>query len=74
MNSHKNACVVCADASERKEGLGHAFLQAIMAHYKALGVSIKRLITDNGAACLLSATTVAVGCLGQSAGLQAPLI
>ena len=27
-----------------------AFLRATVAHYKALGVSIKRLITDNGLA------------------------
>ena len=38
-----------ASAHWLSEGTAVSFLEASVAHYKALGVTIKRLITDNGA-------------------------
>lgn len=35
---------------DERKGSAMAFLQAAVAHYAALGVTIKRLITDNGPA------------------------
>ena len=39
---------LCRRSSERARPSVVAFLEAALAHYKALGVTIKRLITDNG--------------------------
>ncbi len=49
IDDHSRAGFVQMHVDERK-GSAVAFLQAAVAHYAALGVTIKRLITDNGAA------------------------
>jgi transposase InsO family protein len=49
IDDHSRAGFVQMHADERK-GSAVAFLQAAVAHYAALGVTIKRLITDNGSA------------------------
>jgi transposase InsO family protein len=49
IDDHSRAGFVQMHDNERK-GSAVAFLQAAVAHYAALGVTIKRLITDNGSA------------------------
>lgn len=49
IDDHSRAGFVQMHDDERK-GSAVAFLQAAVAHYAALGVTIKRLITDNGSA------------------------
>jgi transposase InsO family protein len=49
IDDHSRAGFVQMHADERK-GSAVAFLEAAVAHYAALGVTIKRLITDNGSA------------------------
>lgn len=49
IDDHSRAGFVQVLANERKESAVQ-FLQACVAHYAALGVQIKRLITDNGSA------------------------
>ena len=49
IDDHSRAGFVQMRDDERK-GSAVAFLQAAVAHYAALGVTIKRLITDNGSA------------------------
>ena len=49
IDDHSRAGFVQMHVDERK-GSAVAFLEAAVAHYAALGVTIKRLITDNGAA------------------------
>ena len=49
IDDHSRAGFVQMHADERK-GSAVNFLQAAVAHYDALGVKIKRLITDNGSA------------------------
>jgi transposase len=49
IDDHSRAGFVQMHEDERK-GSAVAFLQAAVAHYAALGVRIKRLITDNGSA------------------------
>jgi len=49
IDDHSRAGFVQMHADERK-GSAVAFLKAAVAHYAALGVQIKRLITDNGSA------------------------
>lgn len=48
-DDHSRAGFVQMHDDERKDS-AVAFLQAAVAHYAALGVTIKRLITDNGTA------------------------
>lgn len=49
IDDHSRCGFVQMHADERKESAVHA-LKAAVAHYKALGVTVKRLITDNGSA------------------------
>ena len=49
IDDHSRAGVVQMHCDERKESAVE-FLKACVAHYAALGVQIKRLITDNGSA------------------------
>lgn len=49
IDDHSRAGFVQMHADERKDS-AVAFLKAAVAHYAALGVRIKRLITDNGSA------------------------
>lgn len=49
IDDHSRASYVQMYANERKETVVE-FLKATVAHYKALGVTIKRLLTDNGSA------------------------
>ena len=49
IDDHSRAGYVQMYANERKESVVE-FLKATVAHYKALGVTIKRLLTDNGSA------------------------
>jgi transposase InsO family protein len=49
IDDHSRAGFVKMYANERKESVVE-FLKATVAHYEALGVKIKRLITDNGPA------------------------
>jgi transposase InsO family protein len=49
IDDHSRVGFVQVHADERK-GSAVAFLKAAVAHYEALGVKIKRLITDNGSA------------------------
>lgn len=49
IDDHSRAGFVQMHADERK-GSAVAFLKAAVAHYAAIGVRIKRLITDNGSA------------------------
>jgi transposase InsO family protein len=44
------ACGFVQMHDDERKGSAVAFLQAAVAHYAALGVTIKRLITDNGPA------------------------
>ena len=49
IDDHSRCGFVQMHANERKESAVQALLAAV-AHYKALGVTIKRLLTDNGSA------------------------
>jgi transposase InsO family protein len=49
IDDHSRAGFVQMHGDERKESVVD-FLKATVAHYKALGVTIKRLLTDNGSA------------------------
>lgn len=49
IDDHSRAGFVQLHSDERKESAVE-FLKATVAHYKGLGVTIKRLLTDNGAA------------------------
>jgi transposase InsO family protein len=49
IDDHSRASYVQLYANERKDSVVD-FLKATVAHYKALGVTIKRLLTDNGSA------------------------
>ena len=49
IDDHSRASFVQMHSDERKESVVN-FLNATVAHYKALGVTIKRLLTDNGSA------------------------
>ncbi|WP_418127452.1 IS481 family transposase [Variovorax sp. KK3] len=49
IDDHSRVSFVQMHANERKDS-AVSFLLAAVAHYKALGVTIKRLITDNGSA------------------------
>ena len=49
IDDHSRVAFVQMHEDETKEA-AVAFLKAAVAHYKALGVSVKRLITDNGSA------------------------
>lgn len=49
IDDHSRAGYVQMYADERKESVVE-FLKATVAHYRALGVTIKRLLTDNGSA------------------------
>ncbi len=49
IDDHSRAGFVQMRSDERKESVVD-FLKATVAHYKALGVTIKRLLTDNGSA------------------------
>ena len=49
IDDHSRAGFVQMHADERK-GSAVEFLKAAVAHYEALGVTVKRLITDNGSA------------------------
>lgn len=49
IDDHSRCGFVQMHANERKESAVHA-LKAAVAHYKALGVTVKRLLTDNGSA------------------------
>lgn len=49
IDDHSRAGFVRMHPDERKESVVQ-FLKATVAHYKALGVTIKRLLTDNGSA------------------------
>ncbi|MES2400074.1 MAG: IS481 family transposase [Pseudomonadota bacterium] len=49
IDDHSRASFVQVLCDERKESVVD-FLKATVAHYKALGVNIKRLLTDNGSA------------------------
>jgi transposase InsO family protein len=49
IDDHSRAGFVQMHADERKDSAVE-FLKAAVAHYDALGVTIKRLITDNGSA------------------------
>lgn len=49
IDDHSKASFVQTYADEREDS-AVAFLKAAVAHYAALGVKIKRLLTDNGSA------------------------
>jgi transposase InsO family protein len=49
IDDHSRAGFVQMHGDERKESVVD-FLKATVAHYKALGVTVKRLLTDNGSA------------------------
>ena len=49
IDDHSRASFVQVLCDERKESVVD-FLKATVAHYKALGVNVKRLLTDNGSA------------------------
>jgi hypothetical protein len=49
IDDHSRASFVQMRSDERKESVVE-FLRATVAHYKALGVTVKRLLTDNGSA------------------------
>lgn len=49
IDDHSRASFVQVLSDERKESVVD-FLKATVAHYKALGVNVKRLLTDNGSA------------------------
>ncbi len=49
IDDHSRCGFVQMHANERKESAVHA-LKAAVAHYKALGVTVERLLTDNGSA------------------------
>ncbi|MEO6016281.1 MAG: IS481 family transposase [Polaromonas sp.] len=49
IDDHSRASFVQVLCDERKESVVD-FLKAAVAHYKALGVNVKRLLTDNGSA------------------------
>ena len=63
IDDHSRVSFVQMHADERK-GSAVAFLKAAVAHYAALGVKIKRLLTDNGSAyrsALFNKTCQALG-------------